>query len=135
MNGGDGNGLGKAHNNTPSPMPRHGLMGHISHCCKNLPICFQRNMPDSAFALNQYVLRFNVTESGTVAFAESGCKVTTKIWNMQVLSGLNGILVRFCTKIVTKNNIFSRYVNNLLHLQTNQDIYLPMSKKNCNFAR
>lgn len=50
----------------------------------------------------QYVLRFNVLESRTVAFAESGCKGTTKIWNMQVLSGLNEIFVHFCTKLSVK---------------------------------
>jgi hypothetical protein len=38
-------------------------------------------------------------------------------------------------KIVAKDNIFSRYVNNLLYFQTNQKIYLYMSKIFCTFAR
>ena len=53
---------------------------------------------------------------------------------MQVFQSFSLKYVSFCAKIVTKDNIFSRYVNNLLHLQTNQDIYLPMSKKICIFA-
>ena len=54
----------------------------------------------------QYVLRFNVLESRTVAFAESGCKGTTKIWNMQVLRRLNQLFVHFYAKLSVKGQYF-----------------------------
>ena len=38
------------------------------------------------------------------------------------------------SKFGSKDNIFSRYVNNLLHFHTNQYIYLYMSKIFCTFA-
>jgi len=47
-------------------------------CCKILPNLSCKNMPDRVYTLIQYVLRFYVMESVTVAFAESGCKVTQK---------------------------------------------------------
>ena len=57
-------------------------------------------MPGRVYTLIQYVLRFYVMESVTVAFRESGCKVTTNIWNIQGFCAKSQIYLNILWKIL-----------------------------------